>query len=359
MPERRVTKSFGPSQMQTSVISSKKAPTKSACRWMSLDEIKNVTLPTSELIVRDASGSPIYIIKLRAYVKFRENGYFLINNLRSYMHFARTPNELSGQESILGLPEDRTWDTGVTELNITSKAHDWVEEEVTLLVDCGYLIVEIINDGMFVALKSISFYQSANRTRKNDVSIRNPYLNAIKKPELLVFATNTSCSLARMKLGQQVPACFPLLIMPIRSRYICQNRILLAGNNSVQLVLDEFEFKRISGLSRNRIDAMRKDQPSQPSQLPMNHIEPLVRSATSDSSLKDVDVDVDNPADVNHNNQMQVSALSSSLSQSTTQKQPKDNFDLEQLRLKRAIHNEELHQTVLQSRQAQHSGSGE
>lgn len=232
-----------------------------ACNWMSSDEIKNLTLPTNELIVRDSIGSPAYIIRFRALIRLKDNAYFPLRNILSHLYLKRVyqlPNLSEALNPTSTRREIKLLESEALLHRNLTYSHDWLEEEMFILVECGYLIIEVLNDGMFLLLKSISFYKSPNLPNGSDGSNlgksflhRQTDLHLIKTIEHLVFATDYS-TIGEVA-SHQVTASqgLPLLIMPIRSRYICQNRIVLIGNNSVQLILDEFEMKRVSGIAKD------------------------------------------------------------------------------------------------------------
>lgn len=252
-PEKVDTKQAPPNPTRANVIASnirqKAPPPAVTCNWMSSDEIKNLALPTNELVVRDAIGGPTYIIRFRAHIKLKDNAYFPLRNIQSHLYLRRVfqqPNNLADSRHQWTRQEIKLLESEALLHRNMTYSHNWLEEEIIILVDCGYLIIEVLNDGMFLLVNSISFYKSSNPSSgsysEKFYLHRQTHLPLIKTTEHLIFAVDKSGS------GERT---LPLLIMPIRSRYICQNRIVLSGNNSVQLVLDEFEMKRVSSIAKD------------------------------------------------------------------------------------------------------------
>lgn len=218
------------------------------CDWMRLQDFKNVSLETGELIVRDDEEQPCYLLSVRGFIKLNENGYFPLSNFQFHhprLHrFILTGSPSDGASvrtpyllncSVLtsdgSVPSSNMRYSPLLRLTFPFK------EEIIIRVKCGYLVLQIHGDGFHLTLNSLSFYQdpTVRRTQERDRNSKNSReILPQMESEHLVFSS------------EPVSAASPLLMIPLTSRFTCQNRVVLSGNNSVQLVLDKFELQRLA-----------------------------------------------------------------------------------------------------------------
>lgn len=130
----------------------------------------------------------------------------------------------------------------------------WIDrsfrDEIIILVDCGFLVLRTEGDGSRLNLVSISFYQNGDSsTRPTFKKLSRAGPSSMANSEHLVFSTdNTTATTGSTNKDPEYSTNQqqPLISMPISSRYLCQNRIVLTATNQVQLVLDRFELQRLS-----------------------------------------------------------------------------------------------------------------
>lgn len=211
-----------------------------SCQWMTLDEFKNVSLDTVEVIIKDKQENACYILTIRAYLKKDEFTYFPVNKYKTY-HY---------DKNFYTIPSDGANNRFPTNCSLTSISGDGAtgplrtvipfQEEITISVECGYLILKFVSQGYYLKLETLSFYQNSGNSETHSPNQRSNYQDRgfyRSKPKMsnehLVFSPkNTS----------QNP---PLLITPLVSRFVCQNRVVLNGFNEVQFVTDKFELLRL------------------------------------------------------------------------------------------------------------------
>lgn len=240
------------------------------CRWISLKEIQRVNFDTGELIIRDASDQPCYIMSLRAFIKFNDDAYFPLRNFRPHPKGAyKIEHSNQTSEPATGDPYKMPLNCSLPEASTSlliaydRRPSDYYlfREELTVQLNCGYLVFKMKLDYLYqLQLEAISFFQggdenSPHQTRRataakaavqkatSNKSTGQIWLKATPmRAEQLIFTTNTSN-----------PDPTPLVSMPLHSRYICNNRIVLTGNNSIQLIIDRFEFNRLVSAPIERV----------------------------------------------------------------------------------------------------------
>lgn len=231
------------------------------CRWISLKDVRSVNFETGEIIIRDAADQPCYIISMRAFIKFNDDAYFLLRGLKPYpagaykIEYYNHTAEPSGSAHHR-MPLNCSFpDTSSFLIAHDQRPSDYYlfKEEIIVQLDCGYLVFKIKLDYAYqILLEAISFYQDADvssshqttapRASKSNKRNTASRPASIQQTEHLVFSTETGA-----------PNTSPLIVMPLYSRYICQNRIVLTGSNSIQLVIDRFEFGRLITVPNDRI----------------------------------------------------------------------------------------------------------
>lgn len=212
-----------------------------SCQWMTLNEFKNVSLDTMEVIIKDLQENICFILTMRAYLKKDEFNYFPVNKLESYQYdknFYTIPSDGANIQSPKNCSLTSISGDGATGLLRTIVPF---QEEIIISVECGYLILKFVSQGYYLKLENISFYQNSRKPENARSSNQrsNPQLRGVSRSipkmshEHLVFSPkNTSQNL-------------PLLITPLVSRFVCQNRVVLDGFNEVQFVTDRFELSRL------------------------------------------------------------------------------------------------------------------
>lgn len=224
--------------VQSARVSGHKIQPSGVCQWMSLQEFKNVSLVTGELIIRDGEGEPRYILTLRGSIKKDDDSYFPLNKFQVHPEASLVTIGRSGSSgSSVKLPGNCSTNLKSGNLLLQQRPDRSFEEKITLLVECGYLVLQMQSNGMYLVLKSISFYRNLDAVspvslsgRKNRTLLRTIPL---MQSEHLVFSNE----------GTQN---YPLLKLPLTSRYTCLDRIVLTGKNSVQLELNRFELQRLA-----------------------------------------------------------------------------------------------------------------
>lgn len=212
------------------------------CGWMSLKEFQNISLETSDINIRDSSGQPCYIFSLKAYIQWNDTKYSPLSNFKSLPAASKlildSPSGGAGGERLpLNCLIAATHNASTP--NVFTPLHRvWrsFREELVLFNECGYLVLKVSAHGLYLNLDSLAFYQNDDEPVTAKVTNRGQVSKIIlqqMRSEHLVFSTE----------GTQHS---PLLKMPLQARYLCQNRIVLTGNNSVQLVLDRFELQRLT-----------------------------------------------------------------------------------------------------------------
>lgn len=121
------------------------------------------------------------------------------------------------------------------------------KEEITILVDCGYLVLQTRGDNSHISLDTLSFYQHAAVSQPTGSHGQSPLGSSKIVSDSASWRIKTpSMQLEHLVFSTQGTHGYPLLTVPLISRYICQNRVVLTGNNSTQLVLDRFELQRLT-----------------------------------------------------------------------------------------------------------------
>lgn len=247
-PSQRPKKSQQITGSSMNVDRSSSGPQKTNCNWMPLHGFKNVSLETGELIVRDEDEQPCYLISMRGFIKFNEDAYFPLSNfqvhpqLHKVILMGRPSDGASVRSAYLNcsLP---TSNSGVSSSSLRYspllKLTFPFREEIVIRVSCGYLVLQIHGDGFRLNLDSLSIYQDPSVAqepgRKRTHEIVPVHLASSTESEHLIFSSELASSVAA-----------PLLSLPLTSRYVCQNRVVLTGNNSIQLELDRFELQRLA-----------------------------------------------------------------------------------------------------------------
>lgn len=216
------------------------------CRWLTLREFSAISLNNEELLARDSSGQPAYLVNMIAYVKSNEANFIPLRNFRAparagvfrWWHRPRQWASQSAERRVSALaqlncsvPSGGTASATLASLALSPNARaEQLLEQLTIQVDCGYLVLDLLADpaasGAQLELISISFYQNWGG---NVTTLASPF----DWRKHMVFTSNN--------LG-------PLIRMPQFSRYICAHRIELAsqGQASVRLVLERFELQRLA-----------------------------------------------------------------------------------------------------------------
>lgn len=234
------------------------------CDWMPLNDLQRVSFDTGEVVVRNSEDQPTYILTISGFIKQNQSSYFPLKNFRphpfgSKIMFENLDDNTSEPLALdCFMPSSRA--TGMTSMYLmpSQKAYSSFKEEITILVECGYLELHIRGNGSYLSLERLSFYRDADHhhnmpqqqqqqptepyprsngnnnkqpTQKLPIRIKPP--SSWNHPEHLVFSTYGTHN-------------SPLLTIPLISRYKCLNRITLTGNNSVQLNLDRFDLQRLT-----------------------------------------------------------------------------------------------------------------
>lgn len=248
--------------------------TEETCEWMSLEMFKKKSLRQTELIIRDDEDQLCYVLVMTAYIKSSEDSYFLLNNLKSFPYVnkvksaTRQSSDGSTSEHLLPLNcsamASAAGISGATSLflPIHRLPNRSFREEITIVADCGYLVLNTHVDGSFLTLETISFYQNP------DGLVQLP-ITELRKGSARILAQNRSDHLIFSTEGTENS---PLFTIPSLSQYTCRNRICLTGNNSVQLILERFELLRLAPypltkefsnlpvLRENKLDALEEEQ---------------------------------------------------------------------------------------------------
>jgi len=222
------------------------AKNQNVCRWISLQEMSSISFNTGEVIIRDGTDQPCYIITMRAYIKYNDEAYFPLDRYRPHpyrsykIEFSEASEQtnVGAQRLLLNCslpPETLAKNIATVSLMSVQRANRTFNEEITIQVSCGYLVLQLRGDGTYLSLEAISFYQDGNAAgTRTSAEEQRANLAPTMQSKHLVFTTEGQSGLS------------PLIVMPTFSRYICQNRIVLTGNNSVQLVVSRFELKRLT-----------------------------------------------------------------------------------------------------------------
>lgn len=209
------------------------------CQWMSLQEFKNVSLAAGELIVRDSEGEPRYILTIRGFLRRDDDSYFPLNKFQVHPEASKVVIGSSSIGAGFNLPGNcsTNFKSGNLYLQPIQKPGRLFEEKITLHAECGYLVLQLQGNGIYLVLKSISFY------RNLDAVSQAPVPGKKNRPQSRAIPLMLSEHLVFSNEGTQ---SYPLLVFLLSSRYICQDRIVLTGKNSVQLELTRFELQRIT-----------------------------------------------------------------------------------------------------------------
>lgn len=263
--------------------------TSNGCHWLALRNFGNLTLATGLVLVRDTNEQPVYFLSLRAFIKLNDGLYFPLRNFRAHPAGAyklefedEQQQQLSSSQKTSASSASTGTSTGsqtstnqrlvlncslansnsneqasngggpVARVSLMSaqRANRVFAEEITIQVSCGYLVLRLRGNGTYLVLVGIAFYQDgdavASRTttalrRQQQAPPPQKQINPTPsmRSEHLVFSTWPQ---AESGANQELP----LIFMPSYSRYFCQSRVVLTGNNSVQLVLERFELMRLA-----------------------------------------------------------------------------------------------------------------
>lgn len=231
------------------------------CNWLTMLEIRNLSFDTADVVIRDSYERPCYFVSMKAYVNFNGDFYFPLRNLRPHpkgsyrIHFDKGPERLDKdkQHLVLNCSFPDNSEKAITSVSLMSakRANRAFTEEIVIQVECGYLMLQLRVDGTYLALQRISFYQEDNMSIPDrmadaefDAAGRIVQKSRKERPwtdlnlfwQRLVFTSTNGTD----------KSSNPLIVMPAFSRYLCQNRIVLTGNNSVQMVIERFELQRIT-----------------------------------------------------------------------------------------------------------------
>lgn len=265
-----------------------------ACYWSPLGEFAAVSFETADLVIRDASGQPCYILTVQAFLKLQDGlHYFSLRNFRPHplgaykIEFAPTDDKHASQRLVLNCspPNFNNGESGsgsgssqATMMSASLVSQERAQrpfyEELTIQVDCGYLLLRLRGDGHVLLLDEIAFYQDddiallpvrdnngkqkfvasapagTGTTGRGSKGVRpaapsrSPSLP--QSPTPATMRPGTPSMQWRHLVYSSAARSSPLIVMPIYSRYVCQDRIILAGNNTVELVLERFELKRLT-----------------------------------------------------------------------------------------------------------------
>lgn len=209
------------------------------CQWMTLNEFKNVSLDTIEVIIKDMHGNACYILTMRAYLRRGDTDYFPMKNFKFY-HYDRAsytnPSDGANLRSFNNCSLTSTSEDGSTgPLRMIAP----FQEEITISVDCGYILLKLVSQGFYLKLENISVYQDLEPPETRPAiqkRIGKGFSRSIPRisADDLVFSPKNTTGLNN-----------PLLIVPLVSRFVCQNRVILDGFNQVKLVTDRFELLRL------------------------------------------------------------------------------------------------------------------
>ena len=207
-------------------------PKQPACKWMPLRDFKRVNFETGELILRDRSGRPCYLLSLTAFVRVHSDAYFPLRNFRPGGYAVLAEGATSGAERLpldCSVPElVGAGSVANVSLLPAGRSRRPFREQLSILVDCGHLLLRTRSDGSYLALESISFAQGAESAGSSPGPPEGE-----QGQQQVVFSSSG-------------PG--PLLLMPLVSRFVCQSRVQLASSgNGTQLVLDRFELQRLVG----------------------------------------------------------------------------------------------------------------
>lgn len=265
----------------TAGTSTAQPPSANTCKWMQLNEFKNVSFETGRMVFVDDSDQPCYILTMRAFVRWNDTLYFPLRNYRphprgSYKVSLKWPTDGAIRPLVLNcsMPAELrpAASASIALLPNQLAADHSFDEEITFLVECGYLTLKLTGDDAHIALNSISFHQNPNLTDERPRDKRRRYQDSMigNAKGVLSSATGPAdgVQLSALTVPESGPAGLakedstmvlnrhqvfsseavhkaPLLIMPLISRYSCQNRIVLNGSNLVQIVLERFELQRL------------------------------------------------------------------------------------------------------------------
>lgn len=196
-------------------------PQQPACYWWSLAKFLTLSIKSGDVTLKDIRGEPCYRIKIKGFLRHGSDKFFPLSNFKATPNnrvVLERPNDGAGFSGPLNCSLPAHFE-GDTSLNVKPKQLQSFSEGITLALDCGYLVLNLHSDGFFLALDSISFYID---------------------PSSPLFTSLSS------KFS-------PLFVMPIDFKYECSDRVILTGNNSVQLFLESFSLER---LTPGRRDAM-------------------------------------------------------------------------------------------------------
>lgn len=206
------------------------------CSWMTLDEFKNVSLDTIEIIIKDTEEQPCYILTMRAHLRLNDTKFVPLNKFRSYHYykaFYHNPNDGASVQALINCSLSTTGEDGATG---PLKTNTPLREEITIAIECGYVVLNLRSQGSSLRLDDLSFYQSVVTpgTQMPFVKTNRGIARTIPQltPEHLVFTTRDTGS-------------SPLIVTPLVSRFVCHNRVVLKGNNSVEFVSDRLELVRL------------------------------------------------------------------------------------------------------------------
>lgn len=252
---------------QQPVASSSSPAATNTCKWMQLAEFKNVSYETGRMVFVDESEQPCYILTLRAFVRWNDTLYFPLRNYQphprgSYKINLRYPNDGSIERLVLNcsMPElNPSARTSISLLPNQIVSGYTFDEEITILVECGYLRLKLSGDGSHVSLNSISLYQNADLDEQHwqdsdgFTTGKSKRLSKLAKSAqfatdrtIMLDARETPMMLHKHQVFSSEPVHkAPLLSMPLISRYTCRHRIVLNGSNLVQFVLERFELQRL------------------------------------------------------------------------------------------------------------------
>lgn len=227
-----------------------------SCGWMSLQDFKKVSLDNGETIIRDSQDQPSYILSMRAYLMWNNSAYIPLNNLKVLSSIIKFDGPNDGA-SVQSLPLNCSFvvnDNAPGQASSNNNAFTSLlvpiqnqnrpfKEEIIILVDCGYLVLETYGDGAFLSLNTISFHQNIKPPSViNEERSGKSFIDTESQGHLVFSSSSSNNSSTPSSSSNNVP----LLTIPLISRYICENRVILNGSQSIQLVLDRFELQRLT-----------------------------------------------------------------------------------------------------------------
>lgn len=246
------------------------------CRYAPLRDFSAVSFDVGDLVIRDNTLQPCYLLTISAFVRFDDNWYFPLRNFRPHptgayrvqfshsgdaggerlvldcsppQHARNNADRMDGADDDEEPPQRSIMSASLVSQERASRPFF---EELTVQVDCGFLVLRLRGDGTYLVLDDIGFYKDRN-VASLDAALRGKDKTAsrTKKPYArlpappVAEATNL-IFLSSPSSANQTGAKSPLIVMPTNSRYVCHNRVVLTGANSVQLVLERFELKRLT-----------------------------------------------------------------------------------------------------------------